>query len=107
MGHFEYQGFRGNVEFSPEDGCLIGRVAGINDVVSYEGESVSEIEQSFHDAVDTYLDLCKDAGTEPQKPLCGKIPLRLAPDLHWEIAARAEVEGKSLNTWISDLLVVW
>lgn len=107
MGHYEYRGFRGTVEYSAEDACLYGEVAGINDLISYEGESVGELEQSFHDAIDTYLDHCEETETEPQKPLSGRIPLRVDPGLHWEIATLAQVEGKSLNAWIADSLGAW
>ena len=32
-----YKGYTGTVEYSEEDGCLFGRIAGICDTISYEG----------------------------------------------------------------------
>ena len=53
-----YKGYVGSVEFSEADGILYGKVQGIRSLISYEGTTVSELIQDFHDAVDTYLDHC-------------------------------------------------
>ena len=53
-----YKGYVGTVEYSQKDGCLFGRIVGIQDIVSYEGESVTAIQQAFEDAVDDYLEHC-------------------------------------------------
>ncbi len=39
----EYRGFYGVVHFSSEDGCLDGKIVGVNDLVTFEGQSVSVI----------------------------------------------------------------
>lgn len=51
----EYRGYLGTVEFSADDKCFFGKIQGINDLVLFEGESVSELERSFKEAVDDYL----------------------------------------------------
>ena len=50
------------------------------------------------DITDETLDLLEGLG------LSGRIPLRIDPVLHWEIATKAQVEGVSLNAWIADQL---
>lgn len=52
---FQYKGYVGNVEFSEEDDIFYGKVLGIRSLISYEGESVTELLADFHDAVDDYL----------------------------------------------------
>jgi len=37
----------------------------------FHGETVDELARDFHAAVDHYLDNCKRAGREPQKPASG------------------------------------
>jgi predicted HicB family RNase H-like nuclease len=49
-----YKDYIGTVEYSEDDNCLFGRIAGIRDIVSYEGESVAEIRKTFEEAVDDY-----------------------------------------------------
>lgn len=52
---FQYKGYVGSVEFSEEDDIFYGKVLGIRSLISYEGESVTELLADFHDAVDDYL----------------------------------------------------
>lgn len=58
----DYKGFRGTVETSEEDACMFGRVAGIDDLVSYEGTTMTELRQSFEEAVEHYLDTRREFG---------------------------------------------
>ncbi len=44
------------------------------------------------------------AGRSPQKPYSGNIMLRIPPELHARVAMMAEVHGKSLNSWVMELL---
>ena len=59
---------------------------------------------AFEEAVDDYLQTCKQTGKAPQKPYSGKIMLRVPPELHARVAIIAEAHGKSLNLWVTDLL---
>lgn len=100
----QYKGYTGTVEYSEEDNCLFGRLAGIDDIISYEGESITEIRQAFHDAVDDYLEHCKQEGKQPCKPYSGKFVLRIEPALHARLAMQAKATGKSLNQYAADIL---
>jgi predicted HicB family RNase H-like nuclease len=99
-----YKGYIGTVEYSEEDGCLFGRIAGIRDIISYEGESVGEIWQAFEEAVDDYLKHCANTGKEPNKPYSGKFVLRIDPSLHARLAVKAQANGKSLNQYAAEVL---
>ena len=99
-----YKGYTGTVEYNEEDNCLFGRIAGIRDIISYEGESVTEMRQAFEGAVDDYLARCALTGKEPNKPYSGKFVLRVDPAVHARIAAKALMHGKSLNQYAADLL---
>ena len=64
----EYKGYMGKVEFDEDAGVLHGEVLGIRDVVTFQGESVQEIERAFRESVDDYLAFCTERGEEPDKP---------------------------------------
>lgn len=96
----EYRGFYGVVHFSSEDGCLYGKIVGVNDLVTFEGQSVSEIEQAFKDAVVDYISLCKEVGKKPLRSVKGSFNVRLDPETHLKALIKAEVEGYSLNKLI-------
>ena len=63
-----YKGYTASVFFTEEDGVFFGKVEGIRDSISFEGESVQLLLQDFHDAIDEYLEFCENEGKEPQKP---------------------------------------
>lgn len=94
----EYQGYLGVVE--ADEGAFIGRVAGLRDVVTFEGATFAEVEQAFHGSVDNYLVFCAESGEPPDQPYSGKIPLPLAPELYHRGAARTHAAGRILNQWI-------
>jgi predicted HicB family RNase H-like nuclease len=95
----EYKGYIGTVE--AEDGVFFGRVAGLRDVITFEGTTFAEVEQAFRDSIDDYLAFCAERGEPPDRPYSGKIPLRVSPDIHRRAAMRAQSEGLSLNQWIA------
>lgn len=45
------QNYNGTVEYSKEDNCLFGKVVGIKSLLSYEGDSVKELEQDFQEGI--------------------------------------------------------
>lgn len=104
MNTMEYKGFAARVEYSEADGCIVGHIAGIRDVIGFHGESVAELRAAFEEAVEDYLAICEKLGQAPNKPYSGQFRLRLAPELHARAAMVAEARGKSLNTWVSEVI---
>ena len=95
----EYKGYIGTLE--AEDGVFFGRVAGLRDVITFEGSTFAEVEQAFHESIDDYLAFCAERGEPPDRPYSGKIPLRISPETHRRAAMHAQSEGLSLNQWIA------
>lgn len=100
----EYKGYTAKVEFDDEANLFHGQVLNLRDVITFQGTSVGELRQEFEASVDDYLEWCAERGEEPEKPFSGKFVVRLEPALHRDIAVKAELEGKSLNTWVKDAL---
>lgn len=96
----EYNGYIGTVEYSAEDEMLYGKIWGINDSVTYDGESISQLKEAFHEAVDDYLVICKELGKEPQKAYKGVFNVRVKPKLHKKAAMEATKRGMSLNQFV-------
>ena len=99
-----YRNYAARIEFSSEDDCFIGHIAGIRDVVGFHADTVESLKQAFHEAVDDYLETCELVGKSPQKPYSGKLMLRMPPEVHAAVATAAEVSGKSINQWASEAL---
>ena len=63
----QYKGYFTNISFSANDKVLHGKIEGIDDLVTFESESIADIEKEFQDAVDDYLAFCEEMGKEPTK----------------------------------------
>ena len=55
MNTMTYKGYLGSVAYSEKDNVFFGKIEGINGLVNFEGESVKELTEAFHEAVDDYL----------------------------------------------------
>ncbi|MBK9007215.1 MAG: hypothetical protein CNIPEHKO_01538 [Anaerolineales bacterium] len=100
----EYKGYVGKVEIDDDAGILHGEVINVRDVITFEGESVDEVQKAFRDSVDDYLDFCAKRNETPEKPFSGKFVLRLPAELHRKAYIQAKLEDKSLNGWVTDVL---
>lgn len=101
----EYKGYIGKVEFDAEAKILHGEVVGIRDVVTFQGNSVKEVEKAFRDSVDDYLAYCKERGEAPDKPCSGQFVVRIGSDLHRKVNMLASVCGTSLNSFVAEALL--
>lgn len=72
----EYKGYTAKIIGATEDGALVyhGTVMGMTDLVTFEGETQEEAVQSFHDAIDDYIDTCKDIGKKPLQDYIDTLP---------------------------------
>ncbi len=96
----QYKDFIGSVHFSAEDGVFFGKLEGISDLVTFEGTNVDEIKGAFQEAVDDYIDICKETGKPMQKSYKGSFSVRLAPELHKRAVQKSLIQGISLNKFV-------
>lgn len=104
MNTMTYKGYAARIEYSDEDECFVGRIAGIKDVIGFHAECVKELREAFEEAVDDYLATCAKLSRSPQKPYSGRLMLRIPPEVHARAATIAELHGKSLNQWAAEVL---
>ena len=104
MNTMTHRGYAARIDYSDEDGCFVGHIAGINDVVGFHGESVEQLRDAFEESVEDYLETCEKLSRSPQRPYSGNLMLRIPPEVHAAIAIAAEVSGKSINQWATETL---
>lgn len=98
----EYKGYTaGPIQFDAEENTFSGTVAGLRDVIHFEGSTARELTRAFRESIDSYIEFCVEEGKEPDRPFNGKILVRTEPALHRKAALRAAAEGVSLSQWIS------
>ncbi|HNX08289.1 MAG TPA: type II toxin-antitoxin system HicB family antitoxin [Bacteroidales bacterium] len=99
-----YNGFIGTVHFSAEDNVFFGKIAGIGDLITFEGSNIKSLTTSFHEAVEDYIELCKKAGKAPLKSCKGSFNVRLASEIHQKAIQKAALLGISLNQLVQRAL---
>ena len=104
MKTMTYRGYAARIEYSDEDGCFVGHIAGISDIIGFHGESVEKLRTAFEDAVEDYLATCKKLNRLPQNDYSGELTLQVSPDVHAAVALAAQVRGKSINQWATETL---
>lgn len=99
-----YRGFIGSVHFSADDRIFYGKIEGITDLITFEGESVKKLIESFHYMVDEHIKDCETENIELEKSYKGSFNVRLTPELHKRIAVSAKMRGITLNKYVYDAL---
>ncbi|MFA7566578.1 MAG: type II toxin-antitoxin system HicB family antitoxin [Alkalispirochaeta sp.] len=99
-----YRGYTAIVEFDELAKTFTGRVVNSNALVSFRGDSPEELEESFYNAVDGYLEACAEEGLEPEKPYNGTISIRMDPETHKAAAIRSAQKKESLNQYVVELI---
>ncbi len=100
----KYKNYQAHIEYSEEDACLVGHIAGITDIVGFHGNTIPEIQEAFEEAVDDYLETCQRLNKQPQEPCSGDLQLRIPPDIHVAIVRAAEASGKDIDQWAIEIL---
>ena len=57
-----YKGYIGQAEYDDENQVFSGSVINTRDVITFQGKTVQELENAFHESVDDYLAWCHEDG---------------------------------------------
>ncbi|GHT20376.1 hypothetical protein AGMMS4957_07090 [Bacteroidia bacterium] len=86
-----YRGFLGSVHFSSEDNVFFGKVEGINDLITFEGETVQELTNAFRYVIDEHINDCENERISVKDGYKERFNVRLTPNLHREMAMSVDV----------------
>ena len=95
-----YKGFIGSVRFSAQDDVFFGKIEGINDLITFEGNSVKELKDAFCYVVDEHIKDCENENIPTEKSYKGSFNLRLTPELHRKASITAKAHGSTLNSFV-------
>jgi len=104
MNIMHHKGYAARIEFDERDNIFVGRILGLRTIISFHGETVSELRQEFESAIEDFLRDCKEQGIKPERPVSGKLMLRVPPEVHGAAIVAAQASGKSLNQWATEVL---
>jgi predicted HicB family RNase H-like nuclease len=100
-----YKGYLAGLYVDEEEAIIRGKVLNTRDTITFYGKTVGEALQAFRDSVDDYLDFCKEAGVEPDKPFNGRLLIRIKPEYHRDLSLIAQEEGRSINSLVAQLVM--
>lgn len=104
MNIMEIEGNKAIIKYDPLVDMFRGEFIGLNGGADFYATNITELRQEGKKSLKVFLDMCKEEGLNPHKKYSGKFNLRVSPELHAEIAAKAAAEGKSLNKFVTDML---
>lgn len=101
-----YKGYWAEINYSDEDECFCGKIDGIkNDLIFFEGQTVKELKKDFREAIEHYLQVCKETNTEPEKQCKGSLNVRLGVELHNKAKIKSIEEHISINELIKNAVI--
>ena len=100
----KYKGYIGIAEYDDVGKIFTGEVAGLAAVITFQGRTPEELEASFRESIDLYLEMCKEDGINPEKSYSGRFNVRIDPELHRNLAVKAMKNKKSINELVNEAL---
>jgi predicted HicB family RNase H-like nuclease len=105
MDTLQYKNYYGSVEYDQDHKCYCGKVLGMElDSITYEGNTVEELEVDFKASIESYLEGCKELGVKPRKGYNGTLSIRISPAIYTQIATYAENQNIKIATLIRNSL---
>lgn len=96
----KYKEYYATVNYEDETSTFYGQIEDIDDLISFESDTVKGLRSEFENAVEDYLEFCKEHGKEPNKPYKGSFNVRVGAELHKKAVMMARISNMSLNQFV-------
>ena len=104
----KYKGYWARIQYSDEDECFWGEIEGLkNDCITFEGRTVEELKKDFQEAIEHYLEVCKETNSKPEKQCKGSLNIRLGVELHNKAKMKSIEENISINELIKEAVILY
>ncbi len=104
MNVMEILGYKATIRYDPVIDRFRGEFATLNGGADFYASNIKDLHKEGKISLKVFLEMCHEEGINPHKQYSGKFNLRVTPELHAEVAAKAAAEGKSLNQCVADIL---
>jgi len=104
MSLMTVDGFHARIDYDEDTDLFRGEILGLNGGADFYGANPEELRQEFRKSLDVFLEVCCKQGIEPRRQYSGKFNLRISPELHEQLALRAQATHKSLNAFAQEAL---
>ena len=100
----EIDGYKAVIAYDPQTNLFRGEFVDLNGGADFYAADVKSLQREGKLSLKVFLDMCREDKVEPRKSYSGKLMVRLPAEVHAKAAASAASEGKSLNTWLTDVV---
>ena len=100
----EIDGYKAVIAYDPQTNLFRGEFVDLNGSADFYAADVKSLQREGKLSLKVFLDMCREDKVEPRKNYSGKLMVRLPAEVHAKAAASAASEGKSLNTWLTDVV---
>lgn len=69
MSHLKHKGYSADISFEADSDVFVGRLIGIDDIITFEADNTQDLKTAFIEAVEDYLKHCKRIRKEPKKTI--------------------------------------
>lgn len=104
MNTMELEGYHAKIEYDAELNSFRGEILGLTGGADFYGKNPRELKAEFKKSLNVFLQVCKENGIEPRRNYSGKFNLRISPQLHEQLAIKAQAVGKSVNSLAQEAL---
>ena len=99
-----YKNYMAKVIYDEDANIFHGEVINIRDVITFEGSSVIELQNSFKESIEDYLDFCRIRGETPNSSINGFLSLNIPISNQGLLINAAKKAGKDFEEWAIDAL---
>lgn len=99
-----YKGYTASFELDLEKCIVRGKIDSIPEIIEFTSSNIGDLKELFVDAVERYLDDCREKGFEPFKPCSGNVQFRVPRSLHAAALKVAKLKYPSFNKFGEEIL---
>jgi predicted HicB family RNase H-like nuclease len=92
-----YKGYKAEIKYDSDANTFYGEILNSSAIIHFRGDSVEELEKSFNEGIDEYLQICEEEDITPERPFSGEFRVRISPDLHKKVFLQSKKEHLSIN----------
>lgn len=100
----EIEGYKAVIAYDPQTNLFRGEFVDLNGGADFYAADVKSLQREGKRSLKVFLDMCREDKVEPRKSYSGKLMVRLPVEVHQRAAVSAASEGKSLNTWLAEVV---
>ncbi len=97
--------YHAKIEFDPELDLFRGEILGLNGGADFYASNPTDLRIEFKKSLDVFLQVCHEQCISPRKQYSGKFNIRIAPQLHEQLALAAQSRGTSINALAQEALL--